>query len=75
MTSSVVNKNTDNGKLFAIFIIFIIIIIFLNKHKPASERANERLFVLRDRSRQLCAPVLLLITTGSQSETKTGVLL
>ena len=41
---------------------------FYNKLKSASERTSKRAIVLRDGSRQLRASVLLLITTGSQSE-------
>ena len=45
--------------------------VVYNKPKWASDRLNERVFVLRDESRQLRASVLLLITAGSQSETRT----
>ena len=42
-----------------------------NLNQPASERTSDRVFVLRDSSRRLCASVFLLITARSQSETRT----
>ena len=45
--------------------------VLYNKLKSASERRSEGAFVLCDRSRQLHASVLLLVTAGSQSETRT----
>ena len=58
-----------HGKLYEIF-------IFYNKLKWASEQTSvcvawQITFVLRDSSCQLRASVLLLITAGSQSETRT----
>ena len=60
MTSFVVKRVQNNGKPYVIFFT-----TNLNRH------ASEQAFVLRDRSRQLRGSVLLYITAGSQSETRT----
>ena len=65
MTSSVINKSKDNGKLYSIFVC----LFFYNKPRSASKRTSERVFVLCDRSRQLRVSVLLKITAESQSQT------